>query len=117
MMEVPADFAAVLEDDKVALNFLHNLSRSDRYSVPWRIQTATPTARAGRMQAMLELLSKRKVPRQLGGSKCAKAAIKKRSDSAEIDSVPEAKRVKETAPIASNAAATRRSSRVAKNKN
>lgn len=68
-IEVPEDLAAALAKNKAASKFFNGLNRSDRYSVLWRIQTASPTARAGRLEAMLAMLTNEEVPSQWKGAK------------------------------------------------
>ena len=61
-MEVPEDFKTALASNKTANAFFDSLNKSDRYSVLWRIETASPTSRAGRIRALLEMLSAGTVP-------------------------------------------------------
>jgi uncharacterized protein YdeI (YjbR/CyaY-like superfamily) len=61
-MEVPEDFKTALASAPAAKAFFENLNRSDRYAVLWRIETASPTSRAGRINALLEMLAVGTVP-------------------------------------------------------
>ncbi|KAJ5134417.1 hypothetical protein N7448_000561 [Penicillium atrosanguineum] len=59
---VPDDFAAALKDAPDAATFFESFNKTDRYSVLWRVQTASPTARAGRIEALVQMLSEKKRP-------------------------------------------------------
>jgi uncharacterized protein YdeI (YjbR/CyaY-like superfamily) len=72
---VPDDFAVAIAANTDAAAFFEGMNKSDRYSVLWRIETASPKARASRIEAMIELLASGKCP----GAE-AKAAGKARKD-------------------------------------
>lgn len=59
---VPDDFAAVLKEVLDAATFFETLNKSDRYAVLWRVQTATPTARPGRIETLVQMLAEKKRP-------------------------------------------------------
>jgi len=60
-MTVPEDFLMELAKDKKAAEFFSSLSKTNKYSIAWRLQTATkPETRANRMKVILEMLSKGK---------------------------------------------------------
>ena len=60
-MTVPEDFLKELAKDKKAMEFFSNLSKINKYSIAWRLQTARkPETRASRMKVILEMLSKGK---------------------------------------------------------
>ena len=61
-IEVPADLAQALEVESKAKDFFEGLNRGDRYSVLWRIETASPNARAGRIEAIMGMLRQGIVP-------------------------------------------------------
>jgi uncharacterized protein YdeI (YjbR/CyaY-like superfamily) len=61
-IEVPEDLKTALSEHAAAKAFFEGLNRSDRYSVLWRIETASPAARAGRISVMLEMLAVGNVP-------------------------------------------------------
>ena len=61
-IEVPEDFRTALASEATAMTFFEGLNRSDRYSVLWRIETASPASRARRIRAMLEMLAVGTVP-------------------------------------------------------
>jgi uncharacterized protein YdeI (YjbR/CyaY-like superfamily) len=61
-IEVPADFATAIADNATAAAFFEGMNRSDRYSVLWRVETASPSSRAKRIEAMIQLLSIGKKP-------------------------------------------------------
>ncbi|KAJ9650432.1 hypothetical protein H2198_010259 [Neophaeococcomyces mojaviensis] len=63
---VPDDFKAVLEGNEAAKAFFEALNKSERYAVLWRIETASPTARAGRIKALVEGLAVEHVPGEKG---------------------------------------------------
>jgi uncharacterized protein YdeI (YjbR/CyaY-like superfamily) len=68
---VPADFEAALKKTRAAGRFFATLNSSERYAVLWRVHTATPTARPGRMEALVEMLAEGKKPGALGGKKAS----------------------------------------------
>jgi len=60
-MTVPEDFLKELSKDKKAAEFFNTLSKINKYSIAWRLQTARkPETRAGRMKVILKMLSKGK---------------------------------------------------------
>ncbi|KAJ5086090.1 hypothetical protein N7532_010861 [Penicillium argentinense] len=59
---VPEDFTAILTEQPTAASFFESLDKSDRYSVLWRIQTASPTVRKKRIEALVAMLAKGKTP-------------------------------------------------------
>jgi uncharacterized protein YdeI (YjbR/CyaY-like superfamily) len=59
---VPDDLAASLAVQPTALAFFQSLNKSDRYSVLWRVETASPTSRARRVQTLVDMLAVGKVP-------------------------------------------------------
>jgi uncharacterized protein YdeI (YjbR/CyaY-like superfamily) len=60
-MTVPEDFLIELSKDKKAAEFFNTLSKINKYSIVWRLQTAKkPETRANRMKVILEMLSKGK---------------------------------------------------------
>ncbi|KAL8687835.1 MAG: hypothetical protein Q9218_006102 [Villophora microphyllina] len=61
-IEVPKDFAAALQTEPAASAFFESMNRTDRYSVLWRVQTASPSARAKRIEALVEMLKEAKKP-------------------------------------------------------
>ena len=61
MMQVPADFLKRLKKDRAAFAFFNALNRANAYAIAWRLQTAKkPETRARRMEALLEMLRKRR---------------------------------------------------------
>ena len=66
-MGVPDDFAAALANNETAAAFFDTLSRTARYSVLWRVHTASPSVRAKRIETLVESLAKRETPRDLSG--------------------------------------------------
>lgn len=58
----PEDFREVLRQNEAAQSFFQTLNKSGRYSILWRVQTASPTARQGRIQALIDGLAVGKVP-------------------------------------------------------
>ena len=58
-MIVPTDFLNELAKDKKAESFFKTLSKTNIYSIVWRLQTAKkPETRNKRMKAILEMLKK-----------------------------------------------------------
>ncbi len=58
-MLVPEDFLKVLSKNKKALDFYNSLSKTNRYAIIWRLQTAKKTVtRERRMKLILEMLKK-----------------------------------------------------------
>jgi len=82
-MEVAEDFKAALAMNAAAKRFFESLNRSDRYSVLWRVETASPTSRAGRIQAILEMLAAGSVP---GAEPKVAAKSKRRQEKVKISS-------------------------------
>jgi uncharacterized protein YdeI (YjbR/CyaY-like superfamily) len=60
-MTVPEDLLIELSKDKKAAEFFNTLSKINKYSIVWRLQTARkPETRANRMKVIIEMLSKGK---------------------------------------------------------
>jgi len=59
-MVVPEDFKIVLEGNRTAKNFWGELNKSERYAFLWKIETASDTARNGRIESLVEILGERK---------------------------------------------------------
>ena len=59
---VPDDFAAALKEAPDASEFFETFNKTERYSVLWRVQTASPTARTGKIEALVQMLSEKKRP-------------------------------------------------------
>jgi uncharacterized protein YdeI (YjbR/CyaY-like superfamily) len=58
-MEVPDDFMKELAKDKQALEFFKSLSKTNKFAITWRLQTAKkPETRQRRMEKILDMLSK-----------------------------------------------------------
>lgn len=57
-MTIPDDFAAVLANNAGAATSFELLNKSDRYSVLWRIQTSSPTAREKKIETLVASLAK-----------------------------------------------------------
>lgn len=76
---VPEDFAAVLaaKDNGAAAEFFERLSKSDRYAVLWRVETASPRSRAQRIEALVKMLGEGKVP---GAKADAVVKVKKNAE-------------------------------------
>lgn len=108
---VPDDFATALAADSTAASFFETLNKTDRYSVLWRVQTASPRSRAERIASLVQLLAEGKRPgaRAKAAVKVKKsaetkkvikkkAAVKKGSSGAEPESAPPADDYQETLP-------------------
>lgn len=59
---VPDDCSGALTGHEAAATFFAGLNKSDRYSVLWRIETASAKARDSRIQTTIEQLAVGKVP-------------------------------------------------------
>jgi uncharacterized protein YdeI (YjbR/CyaY-like superfamily) len=59
---VPKDFEEALGLEPTAKAFFETLSRTDRYSVLWRVQTSSPANRAKKIDAMVQMLATGSVP-------------------------------------------------------
>jgi uncharacterized protein YdeI (YjbR/CyaY-like superfamily) len=70
-ISVPQDLTTALAAEPAAADFFEGLSKSDRYSVLWRTQTASPQSRAKRIEGLVQMLVEGKVPRAQ-----AKVAVK-----------------------------------------
>lgn len=58
-MELPADFLAAVQRNPVALATLSKLSRTNTYSIAWRLATVkTPAGRQRRFDALLDMLER-----------------------------------------------------------
>lgn len=63
-IEVSEDFEAALAAAPQAETFFEGLNRTDRYSVLWRVQTASPTTRVKRIDALVKMLADGKRPNE-----------------------------------------------------
>jgi uncharacterized protein YdeI (YjbR/CyaY-like superfamily) len=111
-IQVPDDFAAALKGK--AKTFFEKLNKSERYAVLWRVQTASPKARPGKIQILVEMLAKGEVPgRESGKTSVKKGATKAKATTKTMTMVQSAKsaNTSETHTVR----ATRRSRRLAKN--
>ncbi|KAJ5872728.1 uncharacterized protein N7529_005081 [Penicillium soppii] len=54
---VPDDFATALAMEPAAAAFFSTLKKSDRYSVLWRVQTASPKSRNNRIKTLVQTLA------------------------------------------------------------
>lgn len=61
-VQVPADLAEKLQRIPAAKAFFEGLNKSERYSVLWRIETASPQARSKRIDALVQMLAAGNVP-------------------------------------------------------
>lgn len=98
---VPDDFATALAAEPAAAAFFEGMNKSDRYSVLWRVQTASPRSRAQRIESLVQMLADGKrpgapakpvvKPKKNADTKRAvkrKAAVISSPASAKIDSAP-----------------------------
>jgi uncharacterized protein YdeI (YjbR/CyaY-like superfamily) len=76
-IEVPDDLAIALATEPAAASFLEGMGKTDRYSVLWRVQTASPQSRAKRIEALVQMLAEGKRP---GGPAKPVAKLKKNDD-------------------------------------
>ncbi|KAJ5380505.1 uncharacterized protein N7496_002933 [Penicillium cataractarum] len=61
-MSVPEDFRVALEKVDGAGVVFEGLKRSERYAVLWRVETASPSARKQRIEALVKMLAEGRVP-------------------------------------------------------
>lgn len=54
---IPDDFATALHMDPAAASFFDTLNKTDRYSVLWRVQTASPKTRQNRIKSLVQTLA------------------------------------------------------------
>jgi uncharacterized protein YdeI (YjbR/CyaY-like superfamily) len=73
---VPEDMDASLAAQPTARAFFDGLNRSDRYSVLWRVETASPKVRAQRIESQVAMLAMGKLPADLASKKTQKAKPK-----------------------------------------
>jgi uncharacterized protein YdeI (YjbR/CyaY-like superfamily) len=59
---VPDDLATALAAEPTAASFFEGMNKPDRYSVLWRVQTASPQSRAKRIEALVQMLAEGKRP-------------------------------------------------------
>jgi len=59
-MEIPDDFIQELSKDKTAFEFFESLNKANRYSIGWRLQTATNSVtREKRLKEILDMMGRR----------------------------------------------------------
>ena len=98
---VPDDLATALAADSAAASFFEGLNKTDRYSVLWRVQTASPRSRAQRIETLVQMLAEGKRPGARAESAVKlkknaemkkvikkKATVKKSSPGVQLESVP-----------------------------
>jgi hypothetical protein len=90
---VPDDLAAALAKEPAAAAFFESLNKSDRYAVLWRVETATPTSRAKRLEGLVQMLAVGKKPGEPAKSVSKKTKNVNKSGAENIENV---KRVKKT---------------------
>ncbi|KAK5083336.1 hypothetical protein LTR70_008173 [Exophiala xenobiotica] len=56
------DFQVVLDAEPTAKAYFGTLNKSERYSVLWRVETASPKARQGRIEALIQMLAAGRLP-------------------------------------------------------
>ena len=74
---VPDDLAAALAENSAAAAFFETLGKSDRYSVLWRVETASPQARPNRIDTLVQGLADGKRPADAKEEIEAKPKVKK----------------------------------------
>jgi uncharacterized protein YdeI (YjbR/CyaY-like superfamily) len=102
-MSVADDFALVLEGRPAAKALFEGMNKSERYSVLWRVETASVKARAGRIEALVQMLDAGKKPGETAKVKAkTKAATSKSNPGAGVQkktSIAKTARAKKIAPI------------------
>jgi uncharacterized protein YdeI (YjbR/CyaY-like superfamily) len=81
-IEVPADFELALKTNAKAKKKFDELNRSERYSVLFRVHTASASARQGVIERMLEALQRGEIP---GAEERAKYGKGKKTVSAKVE--------------------------------
>ena len=61
-IEVPDDLSIALATKPAAASFFQGMNKTDRYSVLWRVHTASPQNRAQRIEALVGMLAEGKSP-------------------------------------------------------
>ncbi|KAL8753854.1 MAG: hypothetical protein Q9184_005294 [Pyrenodesmia sp. 2 TL-2023] len=79
-IEVPEEFALALAQEPAAAAFFEAMNKTERYSVLWRVQTASPQNRTKRIQALVEMLAEGNKPGAPAKPK-ANAVLKKANTS------------------------------------
>lgn len=100
---VPEDFQIVLDAEPTAKAYFETLNKSERYSVLWKVETASPKARQGRIEALIQMLAVGRLP----GSKSEQKKV-----STSSTRVAQAKQM----PIASTAETFKQKTRNARTK-
>ncbi|KAJ5638731.1 hypothetical protein N7528_001121 [Penicillium herquei] len=68
-ISVPDDFRTALKASPEADTFFETLNKTDRYSVLWRIQTASVKSREKRIEALVQQLAQKKHPNSLASAR------------------------------------------------
>lgn len=108
---VPDDFATALAADSAAASFFESMNKTDRYSVLWRVQTASLRSRAQRIESLVQMLAEGEVPgaraklatklKKNAETKKAikrKASVEKSSPSVQLEGAPAVHNDQETQP-------------------
>jgi uncharacterized protein YdeI (YjbR/CyaY-like superfamily) len=66
---VPEDMAAALAATPAAQAFFDGLNRSERYSVLWRVETASPKVRGKRIESLVGMLAEGQLPADVAPKK------------------------------------------------
>jgi uncharacterized protein YdeI (YjbR/CyaY-like superfamily) len=105
-IEVPKDLAAALKGEPKAKKFFEGMNSTDRYAVLWRVQTATPKARAQKIETLVEMLAKGRSPHVPAKSetKLTKPAVSKSKVTKSISgsSKPTSKRPRDAKTLEDN---------------
>ncbi|KAI4209277.1 MAG: hypothetical protein LQ351_007777 [Letrouitia transgressa] len=79
-IEVPDDLAAALAAEPAAVSFFESMNKTDRYSVLWRVHTASAQSRAKRVESLVRMLAEGKSACARAKSKETVSRLKKRLD-------------------------------------
>lgn len=90
---VPDDFAIALAADSAAASFFEGMNKSDRYSVLWRVETASPRSRAQRIESLVQMLAEGKRP-----GAPAKPAVKPKKNTNPKNAIKRKATVKKSSP-------------------
>ncbi|KAL9626051.1 MAG: hypothetical protein Q9164_007955 [Protoblastenia rupestris] len=96
-IEVPEDLRIALTKKPESAIFFEGLNKTDRYSVLWRVQTASPQRRPKKIEALVGMLAEGKLP----GPRAAEKAIEVKKASSEgfvAEKAPAGKRRRDEGP-------------------
>ena len=107
-IQVPADLASALAEEPAAAKSFENMNKTDRYSVLWRVETASPQNRAKRIEALVQTLAEGQKPRV--PAKPKRSAISKKTETRRVTvkQAPSRPLLKEERPLPESKKSPRR---------